>query len=158
MPRLEFGWTCALLSPEGGVCVRWPFKDPVVRGPTPMLHQARLASRQVLACCPPHEVTSVTVLLRRCTDYGTRRAVDRSLTDTVRGSLRRCLNESGEAQTTALLRKKRLVVSRPYPRFFEVMHLEHFSWSAVINRTSRAGELRSRHPGSEPDDRDRATG
>mgnify|MGYP005702121615 CR=1 FL=1 len=23
MPRLEFGWTCALLSPEGGVCVRW---------------------------------------------------------------------------------------------------------------------------------------
>ena len=22
-PRLEFGWTCALLSPEGGVCVRW---------------------------------------------------------------------------------------------------------------------------------------
>ena len=23
MTRLEFGWTCALLSPEGGVCVRW---------------------------------------------------------------------------------------------------------------------------------------
>ena len=23
MPRLEFGWTCALLSPEVGVCARW---------------------------------------------------------------------------------------------------------------------------------------
>ena len=23
MPRLEFGWTCALLSPVRGVCVRW---------------------------------------------------------------------------------------------------------------------------------------
>ena len=54
MPRQEFGWTCALLSPEGGVCVRWcnvvPFQAAGLRG---LAGRIRQLSRGLSVCRQP---------------------------------------------------------------------------------------------------------
>ena len=53
MPRLEFGWTCALLSPEGGVCVRWCNVVPFQAAGQGISRRIRQLSRGLSVCRQP---------------------------------------------------------------------------------------------------------